>query len=143
MEWTSERPKRAGYYWYLGPVMKRDFERIARGADIRKCTWGPIIAGVGIYMKEIPSGDKNPNHEKMWSEGRIVVDFFGSTVRRTLAEMPCDVLWAGPVKPPISDWMWKLQPKNKIQSTPYEAEIDVSEMTAWFEADRKAKNGTE
>ena len=139
MKWTSEKPKRAGYYWYLGPVMKRDFDRIANGSDIRDCTWGPIIAGVGICLNEIPSGDGNPHHEKMWSEGRIVVEFYGSTVRRTLAEMPKEVLWAGPITPPVSDWAWHLQPKDKIQATPFEAEIDASEITAWSEACRKAE----
>jgi hypothetical protein len=108
MKWTSEKPKQAGYYWYLGPVMKIDFDRIANGSDIRDCTWGPIIAGVGICLKEIPSGDGNPHHEKMWNEGRIVVEFYGSTVRRTLAEMPKEVFWAGPVTPPVSDWAWHL-----------------------------------
>lgn len=139
MKWTSEKPKRAGYYWYLGPVMKRDFDRVKNGSDIRDCTWGPIIAGVGIFLKEIPSGDGNPHHEKMWNEGRIVVEFYGSTVRRTLAEMPREVLWAGPVTPPVSDWAWHLQPKDKIQAKPFEAEIDASEITAWSEACRKAE----
>lgn len=134
MKWSSKLPNRAGYYWYIGPVLKRDFDRVANGSDIRDCTWGPIIAGVGICLKEIPSGDGNIHHEKMWEEGRIVVEFYGSTVRRTLAEMPKDVFWAGPIAPPISDWAWHLQPKNKVQAKPFESEIDASEMTAWSEA---------
>jgi hypothetical protein len=139
MNWTSELPKRSGYYWYLGPVMKKDFDRIKLGADIRDCTWGPIIAGVGICHTEIPSGDGNPHHERMWNEGRIVVEFYGSTVRRTLNEMPKGVLWAGPIRPPISDWAWHLQPKDKIESKPFELEIDASEISAWGEACAKAE----
>ena len=104
MKWTSEKPKRPGYYWYIGPVLARDFRRIKKCEDVRDCAWGPIIAGVGISMKEIPSGDGNPHHERMWAEGRIVVEFYGSTVRRTLAEMPKEVLWAGPIKPPLYAW---------------------------------------
>lgn len=139
MKWSSKLPNRAGYYWYIGPVLKRDFDRVANGSDIRDCTWGPIIAGVGICLKEIPSGDGNIHHEKMWEEGRIVVEFYGSTVRRTLAEIPKDVFWAGPIAPPISDWAWHLQPKNKVQAKPFESEIDASEMTAWSEACQSAE----
>lgn len=139
MQWMSDKPTRSGYYWYLGPVLARDFKRAKQGVDIRDCTWGPIIAGVGICLKEIPSGDGNPHHERMWNEGRIVVEFYGSTVRRTLAEMPADVLWAGPIKPPFSDWAWHLQPPDKRQGKPFEAEIDASEITAWSEACRKAE----
>ena len=139
MKWTSEKPKRAGYYWYLGPVSKRDFYRAANGCSIRDCTWGPIIAGVGICIKEIPSGDGDPRHEKMWNDGHILVEFYGSTVRRTLAEMPREVLWSGPVTPPISDWAWHLQAKDKIQAKPFEAEIEASEITAWVEAFMEAE----
>lgn len=131
--WTSEKPKRAGYYWYLGPVLARDFDRVKRGIDIRDCTWGPIIADVGNTINEVPTN--NP----IWQEGRILVEFMGSTVRRILAEMPPDALWAGPIKPPISDWAWHLQPYDKRVKKPCSAEIDASEITAWSEACKKAE----
>lgn len=138
MNWTTEKPKRAGYYWYIGPILKRDFDRVAKGVDILKCKWGPIIAGVGIDLKEIPPGDVGLHYELMWTEGRIIVEFYNSTVRRTLAEIPKKALWAGPITPPISDWAWRMQSEKKTRAKPFEAEIEASEITAWDETYGKA-----
>ncbi|MDY0364213.1 MAG: hypothetical protein RBR27_05810, partial [Bacilli bacterium] len=41
--------------------------------------------------------------------------------------------------PPVSDWAWHLQPKDKIRAKPFEAEIDAAEITAWSEACLKAE----
>lgn len=141
MEWTNNKPTRAGYYWYLGPVLARDFKRIKDGADIRLCTWGPIIAGVGICMVEIPVNDGKPAHEKMWADGRIVVEFYGSTVRRTLKEMPDGVMWAGPIIPPFNDAAMRLQPEGFHTTTPWSCETNAAEITAWSVAARNSDRG--
>ena len=132
MHWTSELPNRAGYYWYLGPVLTKDYRRAMGGKNIRLCTPGPIIALVGFD----PSRSLGKHDwEAFWRMDGGVVCFVGYSKKLTLEELsmlPQPPLWAGPIVPPYSKSDYEAV-QGSLGRYPATCELEASERSAWGE----------
>lgn len=113
LEWALEKPKRAGFYFYIGPVYANEFKRCKPLSGLH--LYPLTVARVGAWVQEIPVSSTN------WETGTIMVEFLCSTVTRKLREIPDDALWAGPITPPQNE-----NYPCKNTDTPHTAEIQNS-----------------